>query len=74
MIFNARHRIAALALEYRLPTTGANVDTVPAGGLIAYGPNHADIFRRSTTVVHKILKGERPTKFRFSNPSSFSCG
>ena len=52
-------------------TTGANVDTVTAGGLIAYGPNHADIFRRSTGVVHKILNGERPGEIPVQQPVTF---
>src|SRR3954447_2456007 len=71
MIFNARHRIAALALEHHLPTTGANVDTVTAGGLIAYGPNHADIFRRSAATVHKILRGEKPSDIPVQQPVTF---
>ena len=39
--------------------------------LIAYGPNHADIFRRSTTVVHKILEGERPNEIPVQQPVKF---
>jgi putative ABC transport system substrate-binding protein len=45
MIFNSRSRLAELALEYRLPFTGPNLDYATAGALVAYGPNHADIFR-----------------------------
>jgi putative ABC transport system substrate-binding protein len=60
MIFNSRQRLADLALKYRLPMMGANLDAVTAGALLAYGPNHADIFRRSAEVVDMILKGEKP--------------
>lgn len=71
MIFNSRERLAALTLQYRLPMMGANLDTVTAGALIAYGPNHADIFRRSAAVVDKILKGERPGEIPVQQPVTF---
>ena len=57
MIFNARERLAAWALRHRVPMMGANLDTVQAGALIAYGPNHADIFRRSAAIVDRISEG-----------------
>lgn len=70
MIFNARERLGAWALRHRVPMMGANLDTVQAGALIAYGPNHADIFRRSAAIVDKILKGEAPGDIRWSDQSS----
>ena len=51
---------------------GANLDTVQAGALIAYGPNHADIFRRSATIVDKILKGEKPSDIPVQRPVKFN--
>ena len=51
---------------------GANLDTVQAGALIAYGPNHADIFRRSAAIVDKILKGEKPGDIPVQRPVVFN--
>jgi putative tryptophan/tyrosine transport system substrate-binding protein len=72
MIFNARERLAAWALRHRVPMMGANLDTVQAGALIAYGPNHADIFRRSAAIVDKILKGEKPGDIPVQRPVKFN--
>ncbi|QPF88603.1 ABC transporter substrate-binding protein [Bradyrhizobium commune] len=72
MIFNSRSRLADLALRYRLPYMGANLDAATAGALLAYGPNHADIFRRSAAVVDKILKGEKPGDIPVQLPVTFN--
>jgi putative ABC transport system substrate-binding protein len=72
MIFNAREHLAAWALRHRVPMMGANLDTVQAGALLAYGPNHADIFRRSAAVVVKILKGEKPGDIPVQQPVIFN--
>ena len=50
----------------------ANLDSVQAGALMAYGPNHTDIFRRSTAVVDKILKGEKPGDIPVQQPVTFN--
>jgi putative ABC transport system substrate-binding protein len=56
-----------LAAKNRLPTVFPYREFVDAGGLMAYGPNFADLSRRAATYVDKILKGanpvEQPTKF-----------
>lgn len=72
MIFNSRSRLAELALKYRLPYMGANLDAATAGALLAYGPNHADIFRRSAAVVDKIIKGEKPGDIPIQQPVIFN--
>jgi putative tryptophan/tyrosine transport system substrate-binding protein len=72
MIFNARRRLAEWGLAQRMPMMGNNLDTVQAGAFIAYGPNHADIFRRSTAVVDKILKGEKPGNIPVQQPVTFN--
>jgi putative tryptophan/tyrosine transport system substrate-binding protein len=72
MIFNSRSRLADLALKLRLPYTGPNLDDVTAGALVAYGPNHADIFRRSAAVVDKIIKGEKPGDIPIQQPVTFN--
>jgi putative ABC transport system substrate-binding protein len=59
--FNAaRQRVAALALTYQLPTMFTIKEAVEAGGLMSYGPNYADLFRRGASYVDKILKGATP--------------
>ena len=64
-------RLVDLAAENRLPAVYTSREFVDAGGLMSYGPNVADLFRRAATSVDKILKGakagdlpvEQPTKF-----------
>jgi putative ABC transport system substrate-binding protein len=71
LINTYRTRIITLALGARLPTTFNTRDYVQAGGLMSYGPNYADQFRRAADYVDKILRGtnagdipiEQPTKF-----------
>lgn len=66
-------RIATLALSARLPTMFGTTDSIRLGGLMAYGPNLPDLFRRAADYVDKILRGakpgdipvEQPTKFQF---------
>jgi putative ABC transport system substrate-binding protein len=61
-----------LALKYRLPYMGANLDAATAGALLAYGPNHADILRHSAAVVDKIIKGEKPGDIPIQQPVMFN--
>jgi putative tryptophan/tyrosine transport system substrate-binding protein len=60
MLFQERERIAQLAASARLPAVYGFRDHVDAGGLISYGVNLAQNFRRSATYVDKILKGAKP--------------
>jgi putative ABC transport system substrate-binding protein len=60
-IFNsARRRLVDLVAKHRLPTVYTSRDFVDAGGLMTYGTNLADLFRRAATYVDKILKGTKP--------------
>jgi putative ABC transport system substrate-binding protein len=69
----SRTRIITFALSTRLPTIFSYRDYVKAGGLMSYGPDFTDLFRRAADVVDKILHGtkpgdvpvELPTKFEF---------
>ena len=67
---NAR-QIASLAMKHRLPSMVSSRDRVDAGGLIAYGPNLAEMWRRATTYVDKILKGAKPGDLPIEQPSKF---
>jgi putative tryptophan/tyrosine transport system substrate-binding protein len=70
---NARHRdlIVALAAQHRLPAMYASRDFVEAGGLMAYGPSFAELFRRAATYVDRILKGAQPADLPVEQPTHF---
>jgi putative tryptophan/tyrosine transport system substrate-binding protein len=55
-----RVRISALAMDARLPTMFVGREYVESGGLISYGPNFADAYRRAAELVDKILRGAKP--------------
>ena len=55
----------------RLPTVWADSGLMDAGGLMSYGPNAADLFRRAATYVDKILKGAKPADLPVEQPTKF---
>ena len=70
---NARHQrlIIELAAQHRLPAMYSSRDFVDAGGLMAYGPSFAALFRRAATYVDKILKGTQPADLPVEQPMHF---
>ena len=68
--FVVRDRLAALALRYRLPT---NVPSgqINAGGLLSYGPNVLDLFRRTAGLVDRILRGANPADIPVEMPNVY---
>jgi putative ABC transport system substrate-binding protein len=62
--------LAKLALDYRLPSAGS-IEFAIAGGLVAYGVNIPDQFRRAATFVDKILKGAKPGELPVERPTRF---
>src|SRR5262249_40726157 len=64
-------RINALALTVRLPTIYVQRDYVEAGGLMSYGPNFPDLFRRAGDYVDKILRGAKPAELPVEQPTKF---
>jgi ABC-type uncharacterized transport system substrate-binding protein len=71
MFFTERRRLVDLAAKHRLPAVYSARDSVDAGGLMAYGPNTADLFRRAATYVDKILKGTKPGDLPVEQPTRF---
>jgi putative tryptophan/tyrosine transport system substrate-binding protein len=64
-------RIAAFADESRLPALYGLREHAAAGGLMAYGPNYADLYRRAASYVDKILKGAKPADLPVEQPTKF---
>jgi ABC-type uncharacterized transport system substrate-binding protein len=71
VIFTHRIRINTLALAARLPTMHSARAYVEAGGLMSYGPNYADLFRRAADLVDKILRGAKPADIPVEQPTKF---
>jgi putative ABC transport system substrate-binding protein len=65
LLRTVRAQIAELGLKYRLPVSSGVLEVVEAGGLIAYGPDRVDMFRRASGFVDKILKGAKPAELPF---------
>jgi putative tryptophan/tyrosine transport system substrate-binding protein len=64
--------IASLALSARLPTMFGTADSIHSGGLMAYGPNLPDLFRRAGDYVDKILRGAKPSDIPVEQPTRFT--
>ena len=64
-------KIAELAAKNRLPSVSQLREYVEAGGLVSYGPNLADQFRRAATYVDKILKGAKPGDLPVEQSAAF---
>jgi putative ABC transport system substrate-binding protein len=70
-IFNERKRIAELAIKNRLPAIYDDREFVEAGGLMSYGTNQADLYRRAATYVDRILRGAKPADLPVEQPTKF---
>jgi putative ABC transport system substrate-binding protein len=66
-----RVRIIISALGARLPTMHGSRDHVEAGGLMSFGPNYPDLFRRTGDYVNKILRGAKPGDLPVEQPTKF---
>jgi putative tryptophan/tyrosine transport system substrate-binding protein len=69
--FSQRARIVQFAAEQRLPVIYESSDFVDVGGLISYGPNLLDMYRRSATYVDKVLRGAKPADLPVEQPTKF---
>lgn len=66
-----RTRVITLAHDECLPTVFQQSDFVQAGGLMSYGPNIPDLFRRAAELVDKILHGTKPSEIPVEQPTTF---
>jgi len=64
-------RLAELALTHKLPTMFGPREHVEAGGLLSYGPDRADLYRRAAAYVDKILKGVNPADLPVQQATKF---
>jgi ABC-type uncharacterized transport system substrate-binding protein len=71
LTYSMREQIIALAAKHSLPTVYGPRDIVEAGGLISYGIDRRDLFRRVADYVDKILKGTKPANLPVEQPTKF---
>lgn len=71
MMFSYRTRIAEFATKHRLPLMAPHREYVEAGGLMAYGVDLRENYRRAAVYVAKILKGAKPAELPVEQPTKF---
>jgi putative ABC transport system substrate-binding protein len=71
LLFTNRMRIGSLAIDARLPTLCLVREYVEAGGLMSYGPNWPNMWRRAADLVDKILRGTKPAELPIEQPTEF---
>jgi putative ABC transport system substrate-binding protein len=71
MLLLHRKRLVDLVAKNRLPAVYPSREYVDAGGLMSYGPDFIDLFRRAATTVDKILKGAKPGDLPVEQPTTF---
>ena len=70
-LFAERKRIVELAGKYRVPAIYFQKEFVDAGGLMSYGVDYIDLFRRAAVYVDKILKGAKPANLPVQQATKF---
>jgi len=71
VFFAERKRIVELAGKYRLPAIYSQKEYVDEGGLMSYGVDYVDLYRRAAVYVDKILKGAKPADLPVQQPTKF---
>ena len=66
-----RDLIIALAARHKLPAVYGERNFVTAGGLISYGPDFVDLYRRAASYVDRILNGEKPADLPVQVPTKY---
>jgi putative ABC transport system substrate-binding protein len=72
LFFLHRTRLADLAAKHRLPSMSTQEQWVDAGGLMSYGPNFVDVYRRGAVYVDRILKGAKPGDLPIEQPTNLA--
>lgn len=70
-LFRRNAQIATLAAHHVLPTSSLERGFVEAGGLMSYGPDLSDLYRRAGLYIGRILKGEKPAELPVQQPTKF---
>lgn len=71
LTYSLRRHISDLAAKFRLPAVYAYRDYVEAGGLMSYGTDRRQVYRRAAEYVDRILKGARPADLPVERPTKF---
>jgi len=71
LFISHRRQLAELAVRSRLPAIAGLREYVDAGGLMSYGADFPDLYRRAATYIDKILKGAKPADLPIEQPSKF---
>jgi putative tryptophan/tyrosine transport system substrate-binding protein len=71
LTYSTRRHIAELAAQFRLPTIYGYKEFVEAGGLMSYGTDRRQLYRRAAEYVDKILKGAKPADLPVEQPTTF---
>jgi putative tryptophan/tyrosine transport system substrate-binding protein len=71
VLFSERTQVSDVAIKNRLPAIYPQIEYTEAGGLMYYGANTPDLFRRAATYVDKILKGAKPADLPVEQPTKF---
>jgi len=66
-----RRQLVELAVKHQLPAMYGAREFVDAGGLISYGPDYPDLYRRSATYLDKIFRGAKPADLPVEQPTTF---
>ena len=71
LIITQQRQVLDFAAKNRLPAMYPTSEFVEAGGLMSYGPNYTDLYRRAADFVDKILKGTKPADMPVEQPTKF---
>ena len=71
LLLSLRRQIVDIAAQLRMVAVYGSRDFVNVGGLLSYGPDRRQLYRRAAELVDKILKGEKPADIPVERPTKF---